>query len=64
MPARVVQDAVSVSDIQYIDDSSVIGNVRQQMGGSGDVGSISDEIKSSMPSLADEREETEDPTKG
>ena len=39
----------------------MIEHVRQELGGSGDAGSISDEVKSSMPSLADERKEKEDP---
>ena len=56
VPAKVVEDAVSVSDIKYIDDSSVIEVVRNEQEESGALGTISDEIKSSMPSLADEIE--------
>ena len=39
----------------------MVENAKQEQGESGVIGTLSDEIKSSMPSLADEREETEDP---
>ena len=47
---------MSVSDIKYIDDSSVVEVVRNEQEESGALGTISDEVKSSMPSLADEIE--------
>ena len=59
----MVRDAVSVSDIKYVDDSSVVDNPVGEPQESGVIGTLSDEGKSSMPSLADEKEETEDPIK-
>ena len=47
---------MSVSDIKYVDDSSVVEVVRPALGESGVLGTLSDEVKSSMPSLADEIE--------